>query len=594
MAVAVFVPLAGLTILDAVRRPVRTRVYIALLFAGMALSLLSPFRERLPGDIDHLVHIAGALGIYAAPLILLVLAGRYRPVSRWLRIAGAVGLVGLSAASILHAEENSFVTASAYVYYGMIGTAAGATLARGAFAATGVTQWRLRFAAAGTAGVVLTIAVVLGLVLLGAPVGYFDIVYILGAAAGVAFFLAFAPPRWVRRGWQLTEFRKFLEATMDPDPTERERRALALVPRIAEGLLPGTTALVGLLAKDALVLSGAKPVRLDPRAGVLGRALQAKRALVVRDLAAAPRDEADLAAAYEATSVMVVPLLDRNCAYGALLVLLRSTPVFEDDDLELLELVAAETGRAVGQARLVAELADAAARTERLSDVGIMVASVAHETNNAITYMRGFVELALLDVRAAAPARGAPLNIEALTLSLEQLEKGMDRLARLTTSLKTVARRDDGRKEPIAVNDVLHNVEELVRLRARSDVDLRFVPAAPGIRVRGNAGELQQVLLNLTKNAIEALEGRRGRVEVRATRTPDGVELAVEDDGPGIEPELQARLFDAPVTTKAQGTGLGLTIARRIVRDHGGELALSSELGKGTTFRILLPASASA
>ncbi|MCY0886573.1 MAG: HAMP domain-containing sensor histidine kinase, partial [Firmicutes bacterium] len=99
-----------------------------------------------------------------------------------------------------------------------------------------------------------------------------------------------------------------------------------------------------------------------------------------------------------------------------------------------------------------------------------------------------------------------------------------------------------------------------------------------------------QVLVNLFRNAVEALGGRPGTVRVWAEAAGTGTAVVVSDDGPGIPPEIQDRLFSAFVSTKPHGNGLGLLIVRHLVEAHGGRLSLSSAPGQGTTVRIELPA----
>jgi signal transduction histidine kinase len=109
--------------------------------------------------------------------------------------------------------------------------------------------------------------------------------------------------------------------------------------------------------------------------------------------------------------------------------------------------------------------------------------------------------------------------------------------------------------------------------------------------LEGDARSLNQVFLNLLKNAAEAYEGRHGRVEVRARAEGGAVIVEIRDDGPGIAPELRDRLFEPFFTTKAagKGTGLGLSISQRIVTEHGGRIELDSAAGGGTCARVTLP-----
>jgi signal transduction histidine kinase len=109
-------------------------------------------------------------------------------------------------------------------------------------------------------------------------------------------------------------------------------------------------------------------------------------------------------------------------------------------------------------------------------------------------------------------------------------------------------------------------------------------------RVYGDARALNQVFLNLLKNALEAFDGAGGKVHVRLREDGEAVLAEFEDDGPGIDPAVRDRLFEPFVTSKAagKGTGLGLSISQRIVREHGGDISVRSEPGQGTCFTVRL------
>jgi signal transduction histidine kinase len=130
---------------------------------------------------------------------------------------------------------------------------------------------------------------------------------------------------------------------------------------------------------------------------------------------------------------------------------------------------------------------------------------------------------------------------------------------------------------------------------AETDIQLR-IEQSPPLRIRADAAQIKQVLINLVQNAADAI-GRNGVITLRARRDrkrlanvdTNVVVLEVVDDGKGIPPEVQERLFDPFFTTKDSGTGLGLSIAAGIVQKHGGALQYQTQLDYGTTFGILLP-----
>ena len=138
------------------------------------------------------------------------------------------------------------------------------------------------------------------------------------------------------------------------------------------------------------------------------------------------------------------------------------------------------------------------------------------------------------------------------------------------------------------IETTLHLINHNLR-DAEITVELELDPALPTIE--GNAGALNQVFLNLLKNAAEALDGRRGTISVCARREGAAILVEVRDDGPGIDPEHLPALFEPFYSTKGagRGTGLGLSMSRRIIIEHGGSIDVSSSPGEGATFRIRLP-----
>ncbi|HLE96099.1 MAG TPA: ATP-binding protein [Candidatus Thermoplasmatota archaeon] len=271
----------------------------------------------------------------------------------------------------------------------------------------------------------------------------------------------------------------------------------------------------------------------------------------------------------------VSPVLDADRVTGALL--------FGSDETDRLRL---EKEAREDRERMI--------RSERLSSLGTLVAGVAHEVNNPLTYIIGNLEMAALDLDEAASAvdAGRPVDAGRLRATLRGVEKaieGANRIARITRSLKAMSRVRDRAYERIDVVRVVADVADLVRLTLPARVDLVVDVSATPIEVFGGPAELNQVFLNLTKNSIDALGENAGRIRL-ATVAQDGhAEITVQDDGPGIPPDVLPRLFDPFFTTKASGTGLGLAITHRIVEEHKGDIAVESVAGVGTSFRIRLP-----
>jgi len=237
------------------------------------------------------------------------------------------------------------------------------------------------------------------------------------------------------------------------------------------------------------------------------------------------------------------------------------------------------------------------ALTDRLSSLGTLVASVAHEINNPLAYTLGNLglacsELERLKLRLTEPEQQGAL--ERVIRSLHDAEDGAGRVANTVKELRAFGRMEERSQRAV---DPRACVDWAIRLtsnqllhQARLLTNLRDVP-----NVLANELKLSQVVVNLLTNAVQALTGEREDNEVRVSTWTDesGVAvLEVEDNGRGMSEEVRAAVFEPFFTTKAagHGTGLGLSICRNIVAGFGGEITVESELGKGSRFRVRLPA----
>ena len=234
--------------------------------------------------------------------------------------------------------------------------------------------------------------------------------------------------------------------------------------------------------------------------------------------------------------------------------------------------------------RMEAQLAQA----DRLVALGTLAAGVAHEINNPLTFF--YLRLDALERWLGRLPDG--LRGEAAQQLIE-LRGGADRVTRIVRDLRTFSRSSDQPRGPVCLAEVFAFVERITtsehKHRATLDIDAGGVPA-----VLGEQGRLEQVFLNLVLNALQAMPDRgpdQNRVSVRARVEGDRVVVEVSDNGPGMAPEVAARVFDPFFTTKPVGigTGLGLSICHGIVSQLGGEIAVESAVGVGTTFRVVLP-----
>ena len=240
----------------------------------------------------------------------------------------------------------------------------------------------------------------------------------------------------------------------------------------------------------------------------------------------------------------------------------------------------------------------------KMAAVGTLAAGVGHEINNPLSYIVSNLEHASEEASALTrrleqgPDKG-PEDVRDKLRDMEQVLRealmGADRVRRIVRDLKTFSRQDEDTREPVDVRAVMDSAAKLaageLRPRAQLVRDYAEVP-----RVEGNEARLAQVFLNLIINAAQALpEGKPESNEVRLVtrRLEDGrVSAEVHDTGSGIPPEVVGRIFDPFFTTKPVGigTGLGLALCHSFLTSMGGRIDVESQVGRGTMFRVTLPA----
>ncbi|MGO7990124.1 ATP-binding protein [Rhizobium leguminosarum] len=221
-------------------------------------------------------------------------------------------------------------------------------------------------------------------------------------------------------------------------------------------------------------------------------------------------------------------------------------------------------------------------QANRLAILGQVAAGVAHEINQPVATIRAYADNArtFLDRGQTAPAGENLESIAALT----------ERIGSITEELKTFARKGRGSAEPTGLKDVIEGAVMLLRSRFAGRMDTLDIDLPPAeLQVMGNRIRLEQVLINLLQNALEAVAPKagEGRVEIRTSTDAGMVTVTVADNGPGIPPEIRKGLFTPFNTSKESGLGLGLVISKDIVGDYGGRMEVSID-SSGTRFIVQL------
>jgi len=306
--------------------------------------------------------------------------------------------------------------------------------------------------------------------------------------------------------------------------------------------------------------------------------------------AATLRDQGDVreaVAAAEASALcekleaaVVLPLQGEHGELIGLLALRddRMRDAFSPEEVQILRTLAAQIALVIENSLQHGRIKD----RDRLAALGEMAAGLAHEIRNPLGSIKAAAELL-----EGSTARG-PADEEYLGIIVEEVE----RLNRVVGAFLDYARPYRGMPATVDVNDSIARTVVIIRNELPPTVALTFEPAGNLESVRIDPEHLRQIVLNLVRNAIEAMEGR-GEV-ILTTQARSGpvatVEILVRDTGPGISPKALPNLFVPFFTTKVRGTGLGLAICQRLTASAGGRIEVRTQGGRGTTFVVVLPA----
>ncbi len=218
-------------------------------------------------------------------------------------------------------------------------------------------------------------------------------------------------------------------------------------------------------------------------------------------------------------------------------------------------------------------------RAEHLATLGELATGLAHEIRNPLAGIAGVIEIIGRDLPATSPARAV----------VKDVRSEIAQINRILSDLLQTARPHPPEIRSSDLNTTVEHAVMLARQHALSraiEIELQKNPNLP--EVAHDSGQMHQVLLNLLLNAIQAIDGT-GKIVVEIERVADSAFIIVSDTGRGIAPEALPNIFRPFFTTKGNGTGLGLSLARRIVEEHHGHIEVSSKLGHGSRFVVMLP-----
>jgi two-component system cell cycle sensor histidine kinase/response regulator CckA len=232
-------------------------------------------------------------------------------------------------------------------------------------------------------------------------------------------------------------------------------------------------------------------------------------------------------------------------------------------------------------------------QVQKMEAIGILAGGVAHDFNNILSIILGYCGMLMDDLDAGNPMRA----------DIAEIRSAGERGAALTRRLLAFTRQQVVETRILSLNDVIRDIDAMLRRLIREDVEFRVTPAAELGHCRADSSQIEQILMNLTVNALDAMpEGGTLTIETANAYLDDEyaqahvgiraghyVMLTMSDTGVGMTRETQERIFEPFFTTKQKGTGLGLSTVFGIVEQAGGSLRVYSELGRGSTFMVYLP-----
>ncbi len=339
-------------------------------------------------------------------------------------------------------------------------------------------------------------------------------------------------------------------------------------------------------------------------AGMFGQVFQSGQPLLVKELSSADA-QTRVPSQYRLyqdrvgiSSLLVVPIRVGDKTIGILGIMRdRGSQPYSEDDLSMLEQLAGRTGQAVHNARLYQELQsslrkelethDQLVQAEKFAAVGRLLASITHEINNPLQTIKNCLYLSQLDTTPGTPI------YDSLTIATNET----NRLSNLVAQLRELYRPPTrGLSKPVSLPSLIDEVEVLLASFLR-DKHVLWEVTSPGdeftqLKVEGVPDQLKQVFLNLSLNAIDAMEAKGGSLHIsyQVNADADSVGVCFQDTGPGLPDEVKEKLFEPFTTTKEKGLGLGLVICYDIIQKHNGHIDVESEVGKGAAFTIWLPA----
>jgi signal transduction histidine kinase len=592
---AIYIAIFALVVWSAVRRRTRTSLDIALFFGAISVAIVE---SRIASTFGiqqlELVTDIVALLIIAMPYLLLRLVDDFSDVSFVVKRFAEAGLI-LSAAAFIATEGTvpPPILVAVVLYFAALSTYCAVAFVRAARRSAGVTKRRMQAVALGTLllGVAILVAGFAPLLppsMAGLPNG---LTQLLALASAIAYFVGFAPPQVLRRSWQEPELRAFLRRAASL-PRLPDTPSIVRALQEGAGSTLGARATIGLFDPESNTLKfqdphGVLPAEIGRSEFLAWQVFESQRAEYYPDAARAHPALASSYRAHGVRSLLISPISAADQRLGALEAYTDHQPVFSEDDLDLVKLLADQAAVILESRALIDEAARVRAHEEAARLKDDFISAAAHDLKTPLTTL---VAQAQFLERRAETQPTAPADLP----GLRRIVREAKRLSALVLELLDASRLEQGKlvgeREPV-------DLVELARDVARRDsYQGRRIDVSAGGPVVGSYDprRIGQVLENLVENAVK-YSPDESEVHIDLAQRDGEAYVDVTDEGIGIPAGDLPQIFErfhrgANVDDRRfAGMGLGLFICKGIVEQHGGRIWVESRVGTGSTFHVVLP-----
>jgi signal transduction histidine kinase len=586
------------TLVHAVRYPRRANVDMALLFGDAPFTVaLGALSRSFPSPVATIASVLTLSFTMAIPYLLLRLVDDFTDVPpAVMRIAEIIlAAFVVCFVAIPGPLPAALILALVLYFVGIEGFAAVA-IVREARRSVGPTRRRMQAIATGSLFLALAV-IAAGLQLLGGgslAAGLGLLTALCALASGVAYFLGFATPPFLRRAWQMADLRSFLATVPTLAYLPDLRAVTAAYQDGAARAVGAPNARVGLWDEAAGVLhfprgQGDGYFDVAPGDYLAGQVFVDQRPLFTDDATRTDPANADLYRSLGSTSLLMAPITSKRRRLGVLVVYAQRTPIFAEDDLEVVELLANQAAAVLENRRLIDELASSRAREQATRLKDDFLSAAAHDLQTPLTTL---IAQAQLLERGATRNPDVPPDLAGIQRILREAQ----RLNQLVRELLDVTRVERGQ---FLLNPQTVDLVSLAREaceRYTSAHHACVVEAAGPVVGSFDETRMSQVIDHLVENAVK-FSPDGGEIRVHLATEGDQAVMSVADKGIGIPSDDVPYVFDrfrrgANVNDRQfAGMGLGLYLVRAIVEQHGGHVSATSSPTRGTVVRLYLPLS---